>query len=148
MKVNHIVLTTDLSKESLRPCDPISEFAIASGARITLLHVLQDLRIAPHGAPLAPVISMSDMTKEAEKAREGLEGLRDKLSAEIEVKVDVAVHENIPRGIAEYAEKHGADMIVMSTHGRTGFRHLMLGSVAESVLQHATVPVLSFPRKK
>lgn len=148
MKVKHIVLTTDLSEESLRPCGPVSEFAKDSGARVTLLHVLQDLRVAPHGAPLAPAISMTDMTAEAEKAREKLEGLRDKLSADIEVKVDVAVHENIPRGVAEYAEKHGADMIAMSTHGRTGFRHLILGSVAESVLQHSSVPVLSFPRAK
>jgi len=148
MKVKHIVLTTDLSDESLRPCVPISEFAKESGARVTLLHVLQDLRIAPHGAPLAPAISLSDMTAEAEKAREQLEELRDKLSADIEVKIDVAVHESIPRGVAEYAEKHGADMIAMSTHGRTGFRHLILGSVAESVLQHSTVPVLSFPSKK
>lgn len=148
MKVKHIVLTTDLSEESLRPCAAISEFAKESGARVTLLHVLQDLRIAPHGAPLAPAISMSDMTAEAEKAREQLDGLRDKLSGDIEVKVDVVVHESIPRGVAEYAEKHGADMIAMSTHGRTGFRHLILGSVAESVLQHSSVPVLSFPRNK
>ncbi len=148
MKVKHIILTTDLSEESLRPCDAISEFAQDSGARITLLHVLQDLRIAPHGAPLAPAVSMSDMVEEANKAKAKLEGLREKLSADVEIAVDAVVHENIPRGVVEYAQKHDADLIAMSTHGRTGFRHLILGSVAESVLQHSSVPVLSFPRSK
>ncbi len=148
MKVKRIVLTTDLSEDSLRPCKPLATFARQLGARLTLLHVLQDLRIAPHGAPLAPMISAANMPEEAEKARKHLEELRETLPTDIEVDVDVAIHESIPIGIAEYAKKHGADMIAMSTHGRTGFRHLVLGSVAEAVLRHAEVPVLSFPRTK
>ena len=146
MKVKHIVLTTDLSEESLRPCEPMAEFARQLGAKITLLHVLQDLRVAPHGAPLAPAVSVADMAKEAEDARAALADMRTRLPEDVTIDVDVAVHENIPRGIAEYAQKHGADLIAMSTHGRTGFRHLVLGSVAEAVLRHSAVAVLSFPR--
>ena len=41
------------------------------------------------------------------------------------------------------ADKSGADMIIMGTHGRTGVAHLVLGSVAENVLRHARVPVIS-----
>ena len=45
--------------------------------------------------------------------------------------------------INQAVDKSGADMIVMGTHGRTGVAHLVLGSVAENVLRHARVPVIS-----
>ena len=44
--------------------------------------------------------------------------------------------------IVEYAREHGADLIVMGSHGHTGLRHLLMGSVAEHVLRHAPCPVL------
>lgn len=45
--------------------------------------------------------------------------------------------------ITEYVEDHDdVDLVVMGTHGRTGLRHVLLGSVAENVLRHTTVPVL------
>jgi nucleotide-binding universal stress UspA family protein len=48
----------------------------------------------------------------------------------------------IAETILNAAQTHGADVIVMSSHGRTGFRRRVLGSVAEQVTQHAKVPVL------
>lgn len=45
--------------------------------------------------------------------------------------------------IVQAADKAGADMIIMGTHGRTGVAYLVLGSVAENVLRHAKVPVMS-----
>src|SRR5690606_4625371 len=44
-------------------------------------------------------------------------------------------------GIIEYAEEIDADMIAMATHGRTGFMHLLSGSIAEDVVNHAKRPV-------
>ncbi len=44
--------------------------------------------------------------------------------------------------IADYAKKNGMELIVMATHGHTGFKRLMLGSVASGVLNQSTVPVL------
>ena len=44
-------------------------------------------------------------------------------------------------GIIEYAEEINADMIAMATHGRTGFMHLLSGSIAEDVVNHAKRPV-------
>jgi hypothetical protein len=43
------------------------------------------------------------------------------------------------------AEECEADLIITATHGRTGFRHLLIGSVAELVVRHATSPVLVVP---
>ena len=47
--------------------------------------------------------------------------------------------------ICSYADRRGADLIVMSTHGRTGLMHVLIGSVAEHVVWHALSPVLVVP---
>ncbi len=49
---------------------------------------------------------------------------------------------NVKNGILNYAHEHGADLIVLYTHGHTGLRHLLQGSVAEDILNHAPLPVL------
>jgi nucleotide-binding universal stress UspA family protein len=45
--------------------------------------------------------------------------------------------------IANYARDHDAAMIIMTTHGYSGVKHLLLGSTTEGVLRHANCPVLS-----
>ena len=50
--------------------------------------------------------------------------------------------------IVEVAEREGADLIVMSTHGRTGLSHILLGSVTEKVVARAPCPVLVIPSHK
>lgn len=45
-------------------------------------------------------------------------------------------------GICQAAEREHADLIVMGSHGRTGIAHVLLGSVAERVVRHASCPVL------
>jgi nucleotide-binding universal stress UspA family protein len=61
-------------------------------------------------------------------------------------KVDVArrVVVGIPyRKIVEVAEEEKSDLIVMTTHGRTGLSHLVMGSVAEKIVRTAPCPVLT-----
>jgi nucleotide-binding universal stress UspA family protein len=50
-------------------------------------------------------------------------------------------------GIIYFAESVGADLIAMATHGRTGFAHLLAGSIAEDVVSHSKRPVLTFVTK-
>lgn len=50
------------------------------------------------------------------------------------------------KNIVEEAESEGVDMIVMSTHGRTGLSHIILGSITEKVIARAHCPVLVVPR--
>jgi nucleotide-binding universal stress UspA family protein len=52
----------------------------------------------------------------------------------------------VGQAITEHAREHSFDLIAMSTHGRSGFRHLVLGSITENVLRSADRPVLVFPR--
>ncbi|MFT2011341.1 universal stress protein [Pontibacter sp. 13R65] len=47
-------------------------------------------------------------------------------------------------GILRFANEIKADMIMMATHGRTGFAHLLRGSIAEDLINHAELPVLTF----
>ena len=49
--------------------------------------------------------------------------------------------------IVAHAKKIGADLIVMGTHGRSGFQHALLGSVAERVVHHSPCPVLVVPMR-
>lgn len=51
-------------------------------------------------------------------------------------------------GIIYFADSIGADLIAMATHGRTGFAHVLAGSIAEEVVSHARRPVLTFVTKK
>jgi nucleotide-binding universal stress UspA family protein len=50
--------------------------------------------------------------------------------------------------ITDLAEREAVDMIIMSTHGRTGLDHILLGSVTEKVIAHAPCPVLAIPAAK
>ena len=45
--------------------------------------------------------------------------------------------------VVRFAEREGMDLIVMGTHGRTGLSRMLMGSVAEAVVRHATCPVLT-----
>jgi len=148
MKVNHILLTTDLSPESLHPCEPVGEFARAVGARITLLHIVEELRISPHGAPLAPPIKPVDTEERTQNAQAALEEQRAVLGEGVEVEIKVVSAEKIAPTVESYAKANDVDLICLSTHGRTGFRHLVLGSVAEAIIRHSTIPVLTFPQPK
>ena len=63
---------------------------------------------------------------------------RDGAQVEVFVRVGKPVEE-----INRFAAEHGADIIVMGTHGRTGIYHLLAGSVTERIVRTSTVPVLT-----
>ena len=71
--------------------------------------------------------------------------LRDRLNAiTCEVPFSMVMHAGPPgEVICWLAQDRKCDLIVMGTHGRTGVKHLLLGSTAEYVLQHARCPVLT-----
>lgn len=146
MKLQHILILSDLSPESLRPVTPIADLARSVNARVTLLTVVEDVRIAPHGAPLAPPISSPDVDKEAKHAELALAEQAATLQG-LDVTTVVARGDAVPDTVVKWAEENDVDWIALSTHGRTGFRHFALGSVAESILRHSKVPVVTFPRQ-
>jgi nucleotide-binding universal stress UspA family protein len=68
------------------------------------------------------------------EARLGAEGIR--------VKTEVVKDNRVAPAITDFAQKNGMEMIVIATHGYTGMKKLMLGSVALSVLHDSHIPVL------
>ena len=79
------------------------------------------------------------------RVAEGVQAWMDELAREKGID-DYELHirnaRNVEDGILNYAQECQADLIVLFTHGHTGLRHLFQGSVAEDVLNHASVPVL------
>lgn len=56
--------------------------------------------------------------------------------------------DNVQKAIVDAAVESGADLIVMGTHGRSGFTRAMIGSVADAVVKHSEIPVLLVPMKQ
>ena len=83
---------------------------------------------------------LSAATAEANKALEDVKKLLDE--AGVSTKTLVGEGHAIHEGVVRVAENVGADLIVMGSHGRRGLEKLVLGSVAQRVLQAAHIPVL------
>lgn len=78
--------------------------------------------------------------------REAAESEAAEVRAEgIEATAEVVVSPRIDEAIVDRAREMGADLIVMGTHGRTGLARAIIGSVADRVLRHSTVPVVFVP---
>jgi nucleotide-binding universal stress UspA family protein len=109
------------------------------GAEVILLKVLEPLRDVVFSSPAA-VHAAEEVS--AQLAHDYLEGVAAGFR-EQGVAVQVAEAEGQPYvEIIRYAEEQGADMIVLSTRGHSGFSRWLLGSVADRVMRGATVPVL------
>ena len=141
----HILLTTDFSEESFAAFDPCAELAAQLGGRITLLHVVAELTAIPHGSPLAPAQEPPDLAQHVKEASKQLEQARTRFGSDMSVEVALETGEEPDETISDYAKAHGVDLIAMATHGRSGIRRLVVGSVTEGVLRRARKPVIVFP---
>lgn len=147
-EVEHILLTTDLSEDSMRAFGPVLELAKELGCRVTVLNVMPVLNAIPYGAPLAAPVPPPNLAEELANARESLDELCSSLDTTLDLTTEVVSHENPAKGIIEFAAKNRVDLIALSSHGRTGLGHVAFGSVAEQVLRRSSTPVLSFHRPK
>jgi nucleotide-binding universal stress UspA family protein len=138
-----IVLTTDLSDESKRAFAPVRGRAARRGRPVTLVSVLEDLPFEPTAGGLMAVYpDRTQMKRDWESAMQAAADLFGRDVCKQAVVVEAA---DVPRAVVEYAHAQKADYIAMATHGRSGLRRLLLGSVAEQVVRHAHVPVLLYP---
>jgi nucleotide-binding universal stress UspA family protein len=142
-KIRTILTPTDFSEGAARALGWARTLAQACGAKIVLLHVV-DLAAAwmPVGglgsipAPVPPDV-IEQFTKAAQAALDAMAGGASEVTQRL-------LRNGHPREvILEVANAVRADVIVMGTHGRRGFSHLFIGSVAEHIVRHAPVPVLT-----
>jgi nucleotide-binding universal stress UspA family protein len=141
--MNHIVLTTDLSPESERAFAPTIELARKLGMKVTLLAVLEDLPFEPTAGGL--VGAAPDREALRRDWEQELQRRAAALGGEICTRAIVREAVDVAASICEFANREKAAFIAIASHGRSGLRRLLLGSVAEVVLRHARVPVLVFP---
>jgi len=139
IKLQTILVATDFSETSATGVDWAIELARTHGARIELIHALLVPSRATDFVPSPP-----DPTEELQAAASArLNEITQRVSdLGIEVASDLRL--GIPSQIIiEAAQEMAADLIVIGTRGLTGLRHLLLGSTAERVVQHAHCPVLT-----
>lgn len=142
--VKRIIVPTDFSEGSKKAFPYATALARKFGATITLVYVVPT-HLALSLSQLGEVLEEKRVT---EQAREELPRFRE---AELDphLQVSTMVLTGGPTyGICQTAESEAADLIVMSTHGHTGFQRFMLGSVTEHVLRHAPCPVLVVREKE
>lgn len=135
MPVKRILLPLDGSETAEAALPVARELARTSGAKLLVVRVTSarfDHEPAPVEGQLAPI-------REAEAY---LKSIRDRLEGSGAAVATVLWHGAPAAAIAKAARDYEVDIIVMTTHGRTGREKEMFGSVAEAVLRGVAVPVL------
>jgi universal stress protein A len=137
---NHVLATTDFTPVSEKAARRAAEIALANGARLTLLYVVEHF---PADIPIDR-IGPEDEDPEAyltRRAHEDLQRFAADLS-EVEPRLEVVVSVYSARAeILSYAQGHGVDLIVIGTHGGRGMFG-MLGSTANGVMHAAHQDIL------
>ena len=160
MNFTHVLVPTDLSPTAPHIVRCACEEAVRHQAKVTLLHVVAShpetvvyyvsgmpspalhfdpILGGPLGMPKAPLPTMilHDPQEDA------LQRLRDLIPASCYSDCEIVVAAGNPVGlIVHMARTRDVDLIVMGTHGYTGLRHILWGSVAEKVIRLAPCPVL------
>ena len=142
MQFRHILAPTDFSEYSKKATVSAFELAKTFSARLTVLHVVELPPYPIEGYVPASVSSSFIEDLERQATQDLAQLLPDAATAGVEVVRLVAVGTPY-RKIIEVAESEQVDLIVMATAGRTGFSHLVMGSIAERVVRTAACPVLT-----
>ena len=142
--LNRILVPVDFSAHSAKAIRFATTLANKFGARLTLLHVIEDPFVSGAWQSEAFVPNIPELLNELTRNAEGhLHDLKKDLAAHGFV-IETAVIIGRPsRTIIEHAVTGHFDLIVMGTHGRTGLSHAVMGSVAERVVQKAPCAVLT-----
>ena len=145
IRFERILFPTDFSEASLKALPYAAELARLFEAELLFIHVVQPLPPIPgdYGFETEVIEYAAAMHATAERQLDRLIETRagDLRTSKILVQGEPA--ETILRAVDEY----GVDLITLATHGTTGWRHLLFGSVAEKVVRLAKVPVLTVSEK-
>ncbi|HEY5934864.1 MAG TPA: universal stress protein [Kofleriaceae bacterium] len=137
-KFARILVPIDFSESSQRATDLAGRLAKLDGGSITLLHVIE-VPIAISGE-LPEDASLEQIDRQAS---EYVETCAAKLRTEgVAVETRIRIGHPGAQTLAVLDGAPGYDLVVMGSHGRTGIRRVLLGSVAEKIVRHAACPVL------
>lgn len=138
---NVIVFPTDFSEVSLGALPWARRMADQLQADIHVVYVVEEPHIyATLDMGPVPIPSVEELTRSAEKRMANFVNAHLKALGGTTTRVLVG---RPAEEVVNYAKAQGAALIIMTTHGYSGVRHVLLGSTTEAVLRHATCPVLS-----
>ncbi len=136
-----ILVAVDLGETTEATCATAAELARSHDAEVIVFHVYD-------------VAGFEELQREAPSLYldQVLENLRMQIRSRLaqlqeipRFRVEVVPDGPVAQAIVDAAERFGADLIVMGTHGRSGLQRVFLGSVAEGVLRRSPVPVVVVP---
>lgn len=139
-KVGSILVPVDFSAESRRALTYAVTFARQSGARLTLLYVIEPVAMPDFAKGFPLMMENDELTRKCRAELQEMvrkSGIEDELVEKILVRYGRSYSE-----ITDAARTLKSDLIIISTHGYTGLKHAFLGSTTERVVRHAKCPVL------
>ncbi len=138
----HILVPVDGSSTSQLAVEKAIGLAKAFGSQVTAIFVIDPYPFTGVGTDFAygQAEYLSAATAEAKAAIKAVKAAFE--ASGIGVVTSVIESHTAWRGVVQSAESMQADLIVMGSHGRSGLEKLVLGSVAQAVLSHTTLPVL------
>ena len=145
--MKNIAVGIDFSELAEPVLEHAAELAKALGAHLYLVHIYAPepdfVGYAEYAYPGVDERE-EELREEKNKIREWIDALKDRgVDASGYMREGDTVH-----GLLEFAEKREVNMLVIGTHGRGIVERLLLGSVAEGIIRHATLPVVVVPREK
>jgi len=136
-----ILAPVDFSDHSHAAVDVASDYAARLGAEVLLVHAVPAIPKLPSPATIFHEGEYEDELRK--QADERLKALAQDLAKKgVRARTEVGVANDVAMEILRIGEHNHADLIVIATHGMTGWHQLAFGSVAEKVVKLATIPVL------
>jgi universal stress protein A len=139
--MSSILVAVDLADASAMTVEFAAKIGAANGATVDLVHVL--VSAIPARAKVHAPAGLRDQMRAGEDsaARQALEALMNQY-VPTGSQGSCFLERGEPAKTVCKLAKSGYEMVVVSTQGRTGLEHVVLGSVAERIVRFATVPVL------
>ena len=149
IEIKHILCPIDFSEFSHHALDCAVAMARWYDARVTLLHVFANWPIVNAIPPLGPatVDAFSLRPDDRQALERELMEAAGVHAGDVAITVLLREAPDIHREILAQADSRDADLVVMGSHGRSGFDRLLLGSMTEKVLRKAKCPVMVVPRR-
>jgi nucleotide-binding universal stress UspA family protein len=138
-KLARILAPTDRSPFSEKAVSYARNLAKHFSAELHVLRIMDDADKAQSEFPLTGIIDSSQPQDDYSRWLAELVGE----AGDVRRIESVQIATDVPAAVVRYAQHNGIDLVVMATHGRTGLTHLLMGSVAETVVRTAPCPVLT-----
>jgi len=145
LPIKKIVTPTDFSEPSYMGIKGANELAVQFSAELILVHVVATFHIYPSppgGVSFNVATYLEEMTDASRKSLD--EVAKNRVSPNLDVRT-IVLQGSPADQIVNLADSEKADIIVIATHGWTGWRRFIFGSVAERVVRLAGCPVLPVP---